>query len=337
MNSFGGGIYIIDWDDLSTASTVVYDSTPNPLIYNNLICDNYSESYGGGVSIWRADWYILTPSPGENIVPQPVFINNTISNNRSNKGWGIFIMNYYPLFINNIIWNKPTLDIGSEIYLGDVGYSWSNVYGDIEILNSNIQSGWIGQGNLDSNPSFLDSINYYLSNESSCIDAGHDSSLFDDIEQGGVAVWPAMGTLRNDMGAYGGPYEYSHEEMIGLIDYITDIKKNMGMIPYKVKLFQNYPNPFNPKTINYQLPITNFVDLSINNLLGQKVATLVSENKVAGFHQVEWDATNFSSGVYYYRLTAGDFIETKKLVAAEVNNISTDDRRLNGFAWKKIE
>jgi hypothetical protein len=80
-------------------------------------------------------------------------------------------------------------------------------------------------------------------------------------------------------------------------------------------LDQNYPNPFNPiTTINYQLPVTSYVDMSIYNLLGQKVATLVSEKKNAGYHQVEWDASEFASGVYYFRLEAGDFRRVRKMV-----------------------
>jgi hypothetical protein len=80
-------------------------------------------------------------------------------------------------------------------------------------------------------------------------------------------------------------------------------------------LNQNYPNPFNPKTIiNYELPITNYVELSIHNVLGQKVVTLRSEKQKAGFHAVEWDASETASGIYYYRLVAGHYVATKKLV-----------------------
>jgi hypothetical protein len=83
----------------------------------------------------------------------------------------------------------------------------------------------------------------------------------------------------------------------------------------KFHLEQNYPNPFNPKTIiNYEIPITNYVDLSIYNLLGQKVATLVDEEQNAGTYQVEWDASGFSSGIYLYKITAGEFQAVKKMV-----------------------
>jgi pectate lyase len=81
-------------------------------------------------------------------------------------------------------------------------------------------------------------------------------------------------------------------------------------------LYQNYPNPFNPKTIiNYELQITNYVELRIYNILAEKVATLVNQKQAAGKYQVEWDATGFASGVYYYQLrTEAGFVQIKKLV-----------------------
>ena len=80
-------------------------------------------------------------------------------------------------------------------------------------------------------------------------------------------------------------------------------------------LYQNYPNPFNPKTIiNYELPITNDVELSIYNLLGQKMVTLVHERQKAGDHQVEWDSSGFPSGVYFYRINAGTYTDIKKML-----------------------
>jgi hypothetical protein len=96
---------------------------------------------------------------------------------------------------------------------------------------------------------------------------------------------------------------------------ITGINRE-EKIPGRFFLGQNYPNPFNPKTtINYQLPSGSQVDLSIYNLLGQKVATLVSEKKAAGSYKVEWNASSFASGVYFYKLeTNAGFVQTKKLI-----------------------
>ncbi|KAA3615590.1 MAG: T9SS C-terminal target domain-containing protein [Calditrichaeota bacterium] len=85
--------------------------------------------------------------------------------------------------------------------------------------------------------------------------------------------------------------------------------------PSKFNLSQNYPNPFNPKTsIEYQLPRTCLVDISIYNLLGQRVATLVNKKQTAGAYNVEWDASGFASGIYLYRIKTATYFETKKLV-----------------------
>ncbi len=95
--------------------------------------------------------------------------------------------------------------------------------------------------------------------------------------------------------------------------YISDSPQGNPVKDFQ--LFPNYPNPFNPKTIiNYELAITNYVVLGIYNLLGQKIATLVNETQNAGFHRVEWDATGFASGVYYYKISAGEFVDVKKMV-----------------------
>ena len=79
--------------------------------------------------------------------------------------------------------------------------------------------------------------------------------------------------------------------------------------------FQNYPNPFNPTTaISYQLSAVSHVTLKVYDVLGREVATLVNEKQDAGTHVVTFDGSHLSSGVYFYRITAGTFIATKKLV-----------------------
>ena len=86
-------------------------------------------------------------------------------------------------------------------------------------------------------------------------------------------------------------------------------------IPTEFALDANYPNPFNPTTaISYQLSVISEVELSIFDMNGTKVATLVNGSKPAGIYKVNWDASDFSSGIYFYRLQAGDFVDTKKMV-----------------------
>lgn len=90
---------------------------------------------------------------------------------------------------------------------------------------------------------------------------------------------------------------------------------NGQLIPDKFDLHQNYPNPFNPSTtIEYAVPKNTHVTIRIYNTLGAEITTLVSEDKPAGYYQIVFDGSRYSSGVYFYRMTAGEFTETKKLI-----------------------
>jgi hypothetical protein len=80
-------------------------------------------------------------------------------------------------------------------------------------------------------------------------------------------------------------------------------------------LEQNYPNPFNPSTkIKYQIPKSSFVTLKVYNLLGKEIATLVNAEKPTGIYEIEFNAHDLPSGIYFSKLQAGDFVETKKMV-----------------------
>jgi hypothetical protein len=89
----------------------------------------------------------------------------------------------------------------------------------------------------------------------------------------------------------------------------------VGTAPKNFSLSQNYPNPFNPgTTIEFALPKSTRATLRVFDLLGREVATLVDENLAVGVHRMEWNAGGVSSGVYLYRLHAGDFVQTRKLL-----------------------
>jgi hypothetical protein len=101
----------------------------------------------------------------------------------------------------------------------------------------------------------------------------------------------------------------------GTSKIVTKTENAQNITPQNYVLYQNYPNPFNPvTTINYSIPQTNFVTLRIYDLLGREVAILVNERKPAGNYQMQFNAAKLASGVYFYRLTAGNFITTKKLI-----------------------
>jgi photosystem II stability/assembly factor-like uncharacterized protein len=100
-----------------------------------------------------------------------------------------------------------------------------------------------------------------------------------------------------------------------LAEMVTAVEPIAGQPPHEFVLDQNYPNPFNPSTtIKYELPKSSEVRLSVYDLLGREVSVLVNEKREAGVHEVKCDGANLASGVYFYRLQAGDFVQSKKLI-----------------------
>ena len=95
----------------------------------------------------------------------------------------------------------------------------------------------------------------------------------------------------------------------------TAVSDERNLVPSNFTLYQNYPNPFNPATtISYSIPTEGKVIIKVFNLLGREVAELVNEEKGAGSYQVSFNASSLSSGVYFYRIRAGDFVQTKKMI-----------------------
>jgi N-acetylmuramoyl-L-alanine amidase len=98
----------------------------------------------------------------------------------------------------------------------------------------------------------------------------------------------------------------------------TAVEPVSGVIPIAFELLQNYPNPFNPTTsIGFRISNYGLVTLKIFDVLGREIVTLVNEARPAGEYTLRWDASSLPSGVYFYQLRAGDFVQTKKLVLAK--------------------
>ena len=127
-------------------------------------------------------------------------------------------------------------------------------------------------------------------------DSPKDYSFMDKNPTGGSKFIYRLKQVDND-----GKFEYSDEVEIELV-------------PNEFALYQNFPNPFNPVTnIKFALQKAGIVNLTVYNMLGEQIAALVNEVKEASFYNVKFDASNLSTGVYIYRLTAGDFVQTKKM------------------------
>lgn len=111
---------------------------------------------------------------------------------------------------------------------------------------------------------------------------------------------------------------------IGIAFYTLRYSKIVGIqpisteIPSSFALKQNYPNPFNPSTaIRFDIPKSTYVKIAVYDVMGQEVSVLANENVSAGKYELKWNASGYSSGIYFYTLTAGDFRETKKMILAK--------------------
>jgi len=108
---------------------------------------------------------------------------------------------------------------------------------------------------------------------------------------------------------------YYDDVKLDVLSTATSSTSLLSQKPLHYSLAQNYPNPFNPTTIlTYQLPTASDVKLEVFDVLGKKVATLVNERQSAGTHNITFNASALSSGVYFYRLQAGTFSQTRKML-----------------------
>jgi hypothetical protein len=112
-----------------------------------------------------------------------------------------------------------------------------------------------------------------------------------------------------------------NEEADGVIDLIQDLHKPIDItlkIPKEFKLMQNYPNPFNPSTtIEYSIPENSVVTLKVYDVVGKEVAVLIDKYQTQGSYIVNWNASKLSSGIYIYRLSAGNYTDSKKMVLSK--------------------
>jgi hypothetical protein len=107
---------------------------------------------------------------------------------------------------------------------------------------------------------------------------------------------------------------WTNHEFTTAVSGVVTSTEGGDAIPTAYDLSQNYPNPFNPTTtIRYALPQASYVTLTVYNIVGQRVATLVSDTKSAGYHDVRFDASGLGSGAYVYRIQAGSFSQTRTL------------------------
>ena len=273
-NDDGAGMYL-KYSDPTMTDVIISGNTANDhaggiqLLYSNptmtnvAISDNTADDDGGGMYLRYSN---------------PIMTNVTISGNTANDDSGCMYLNRSsPTLKNSIIWNNapPSITISGD---------------ETPIISySDIEGGWEGEGNIDTDPLFCNpgSGDYRLNEESPCIATGENGE-----NMGALAVG---------------------------CEAILSTDKDV-VLPSQFVLYQNYPNPFNPvTTLRYDLPEDANVNITIYDMMGRQVSTLVSSHQSAGYKSLQWNATNdkgvpVSAGIYLYMIQAGEFRKMRKMI-----------------------
>ena len=289
----------------------VAQSGRNNLVYNNMIYDIESRSSSSGITVSEQE--------NPQIYYNSVYLSGTGSNSiaSSSSALELDAKSTNVLVKNNIFVN--TRDESPGLASSIKGYKESNLSSDnndlycaqnqnsfLVNMNSNkysTLSDWQAKGHdllsVSEMPNF------------EAPDLHIDESIPTNLESHGTPVagidvdfdGDARGNDSSDIGAD----EFDGKILTGINDEVN--------LPITFSLEQNYPNPFNPSTtIKYSIPQTSFVTLKIYDVLGREVSTLVNEEKTAGNYQLNFDASNIASGIYFYKIQSGNFVNIKKMV-----------------------
>ncbi len=289
--NYGGGIACIQNANPLLHHLEVSNNTSNeggginvylssPVLENILISNNSASSTGGGLAI--SDCSELEVK------------RLTMTQNEAQWGGGFFITSSQISISNSILWANAPEEIYFNYYYdpnqADIAYSdIEGGTGGIVVQNGTLN---MGDGNLNVNPRF--SADFRLTEISPCIDAGDPSSEFDPD------------STRADMGAF-----HYDPDYVSIDSDVHPIQSFM--------LEQNFPNPFNPNTtIRYYIPETSRVTLSIYDIMGRTIRTLVNTDLPVGVYEYRWNGTDeagnaINTGVYFCRLKAGEYTHTIKL------------------------
>lgn len=250
-----------------------------PLVYNNLTDTTFSFNWHGYLNHYSIYRWTVSVTDGKSTVCSPdtfIFITPPIENLPPFSFSLLSPANGDTLFTKDTVMFKwhKSIDPNSDTLLYDLNITSNNL--DTSFINISDTS--------------------YLISNTGIFDYNHSYQ------------WTVSASDNQYSTSCSNPYTFKIVNSLYL-------KNNTEKIPNQFVLYQNYPNPFNPRTnIQFSIPKTEIVTLKIYNLLGQEVATLVSNKLNPGNYTYTWDASGFASGVYLYKIEAGSFVESKKLL-----------------------
>ena len=267
-----------------------WDDSENTLVEKNLIinCDRgigfglISSANTGGII--RNNMIHHDNSTGDVGISLQTSPNTQVYNN------SIFFDNDYPYAIECRFTETQNVYIANNLSNKNIWFR-DGATGIVEHNNTNAISGW-----------FIDV---------STGDLHLSSDTLSQVVDQGISISGLTEDFDGDIRPQGSGIDIGADEY----SLMTSIENNSKINPKYFRLNQNFPNPFNPSTkIIYQLPEMGFVTLKVYDVLGKEVANLVNEEKSIGIYEVELNASLLPSGIYFYRLQAGSFIDTKKMV-----------------------
>jgi len=297
----GGAMYLVNYnetlhrlefvDNYANNGGAIFLSYSSPQMTNILAYDNkslYSAAFA----------FLFNSSP---------YIHNltSVKNTSNDNSGGSFSLMYdsNPRLINSILFHNSPVDV----YINDGLMTATH-----SILEGAGLEPYFGVGCMETNPEFRSSDNndYHLKHvgcgnplNSPAVDAGYQNPFFYDTH---LDCNSGLGTTIIDLGYYGGRYFKE------TVDVETEDENSL---PKEYSLEQNFPNPFNPSTtISFSVPFNSLVNLTIYDILGRQVETIINSEMTAGKYSKVWNANKFASGIYFYRLNAGKFTETKKMI-----------------------
>jgi hypothetical protein len=282
-----------EWGTCSTNGGVTF--IPNFMISNqNFNPNTVKLSQGSGQAYYMGDYQGIA-SGGKNTIPFYSCQNNSLNDYMAYlPDYGMYFSKSPDTVGRNSTYPQSVKIPMMGPYTGTVNYS----------------------ANLTTPPS---SGNIYLvfPNPTKILTGSPDSLLLNIITT--INVTPGIYTVNVTGTEVGGPRTHTRSFTL-VVTNVTGISNNNQNIPDKFALYQNYPNPFNPETkIKFDIPSnvrreTSDIKLIIYDILGKEIATLVNESLQPGTYEVTFDASNLSSGMYFYRLTASEYTNTKKLI-----------------------